>query len=65
MFGKPPAVETSERVPQDPSRARVALAGALGKAYAACGADDAAWTQLLDTLADDAKAKAAAAAARP
>jgi hypothetical protein len=57
-------VETSDRVPQDPGRARVALAKAVAQAYAKAGAPAARWDALLAALASDPKAKAAAEAAR-
>lgn len=57
-------VEVSDRVPQDPSTARVALAKAVGTAYAKAKAPDARWQALLDALVVDEKAQAAAAAAR-
>lgn len=58
-------VATSERVPQDPSRTRTALAAAVGKAYARTGAAAEAWDELLAALAKDPKARSAAAALRP
>jgi hypothetical protein len=60
IFSNPPTVEVSERVPQDPSSARSALASAIGKAYAAAKAPPARWDALLASLASDEKAKAAA-----
>ncbi|MHC5009698.1 MAG: hypothetical protein ACYTG6_01975 [Planctomycetota bacterium] len=57
-------VSTSERVPQDPSVARAALAGAVATAYAAWGADDDAWERLQDAVKDDDRARRAVAARR-
>lgn len=64
VFLAAPKVETSDRVPQDPSLARTALATAVGRAYAAAKAPDAKWTALLGALAADEQAKAAATAER-
>jgi hypothetical protein len=64
VFQAPPKVETSERVPQDPSLARVALATSVARAYAAAKAPDARWATLLSALAADEKARAAAEAER-
>ena len=60
LFAAPCKVQTSERVPQDPSFARSALATAVGKAYAAAKAPAARWDSLLSALSSDEKAKAAA-----
>jgi predicted esterase len=57
-------VETSERVPQDPSAARTALAKAVATAYAKAKAPDARWNALLEALSSDPKARAAAESAR-
>ena len=60
VFAGGPKVETSDRVPQDPSVARSELARAVAKAYAVSRAPDGAWDALLASLAGDANAKAAA-----
>jgi len=60
VFAAAPKVETSDRVPQDPSLARTELARAVARAYAAEKAPPAAWETLLASLAGDANAKAAA-----
>ena len=52
-------VRTSERVPQDPSRARTALAQAVAKAYASVETDEAYWDALLKAVAADPRATAA------
>jgi hypothetical protein len=57
-------VQTSDRVPQDPSEARTALARAVGTAFRLRKATDDQWSALLDALSNDAKARAAAEAAR-
>lgn len=64
VFGEAVEVRTSERVPQDPSAMRVALAGALGKAYKAADADDASWQRLLAALEAWPRSMRAAEAAR-
>ncbi|HVG94608.1 MAG TPA: hypothetical protein VND21_09180, partial [Planctomycetota bacterium] len=64
IFAAPPRIETSDRVPQDPSRARTELAAAAGRAYQAAGAPGPRWESLLGALTTDANAKAAAAAER-
>lgn len=64
VFAAGPKVETSDRVPQDPGVARVELARAVGKAYAAGKASALAWDALLAALSADANAKAAAVEAR-
>ena len=64
VFQAAPKVETSDRVPQDPSVARTALATAVGRAYAEGRAAEAKWTALLAALASDERARAAAAAER-
>lgn len=53
-------VNVSDRVPQDPSLLRTALAKALRAAYTKAGAADEAWTALEASLAHDAQAQAAA-----
>ena len=53
-------VRTSDRVPQDPSVLRVALAKALAAAYAKVGAGDDVKARLVEVLAADPKAQAAA-----
>jgi hypothetical protein len=58
-------VETSDRVPQDPSEARTALATKVGEAFAARNASPKSWDALLAALANDEKARGAAAALRP
>jgi len=60
VFAAGPKVETSDRVPQDPSVARTGLARAVAKAYVAGKASAPAWDALLAALAADANAKAAA-----
>ncbi len=60
VFAAGPKVETSDRVPQDPSVARTELARAVARAYAVSRAPAAAWDALLASLAGDANAKAAA-----
>lgn len=65
VFAPALKVETSERVPQDPSAARAALAKAVGAAYAKAQAPAARWEALLAALEADPKARAAAASARP
>jgi dienelactone hydrolase len=57
-------VETSERVPQDPSQTRAAIAAALGRAYKRTNAESGPWDKLLAALGNDEKARAAAEAAR-
>jgi hypothetical protein len=57
-------VETSERVPQDPSVGRAALAGAVAACYARWGADAARFDRLAEAVASDSRAKAAVAAKR-
>ena len=59
------AVQTSERVPQDPSRTRSAMAQAVARGYKRTNADAALWDRLLAALANDSKAQSAAAAIRP
>ena len=58
-------VQTSERVPQDPSRARVAMAQAIGEAYKRTNADGALWERLVNALANDSKAQSTASALKP
>ena len=58
-------VATSERVPQDPSRTRVAMAEAIAKAYKQTAASDAAWEALLAALGNDPKAQSAVSSLRP
>ncbi|MDA1194522.1 MAG: dienelactone hydrolase family protein [Planctomycetota bacterium] len=53
-------VRVSERVPQDPAAARLALATALGRAYKGAEAPDVLWDKLLEALSNDAAAKSAA-----
>ncbi len=62
VFGAAPKIETSDRVPQDPSLARTLLAGAVAHAYAAAKAPGPRWDALLAALSTDANAKAAAGA---
>ena len=64
VFAANVKVDTSNRVPQDPSQALTALAKAVGAAYAKAQAPAARWEALLSSLAADTKAQAAAAAAR-
>jgi hypothetical protein len=64
VFAASVKVETSDRVPQDPSGARTALAKAVGAAYVKAKAPDARWSALLEALSSDPKARAAAEAAR-
>ena len=64
VFAAAPKVETSDRVPQDPSLARTLLAGAVAHAYAAAKAPAPKWDALLAALTSDANAKAAAEAER-
>jgi len=59
------AVETSTRVPQDPSTSRTALARALAKAYQRTQAPADRWSKLLAALGNDPKAQAAAQALKP
>ncbi len=58
-------VQTSRRVPQDPSVSRTALARAIAKAYKLTQAPAERWTKLLGALANDGKARAAVEALRP
>ncbi len=58
-------VETSQRVPQDPSATRTAMAVAIAQAYKRTNAPAARWTKLLEALANDAKALSAASALKP
>jgi dienelactone hydrolase len=58
-------VETSSRVPQDPSNTRTALARAIAKAYKRTSASAEPWARLRAALANDAKAQAAVAALQP
>ena len=58
------AVRTSERVPQDPSRARTALVDAVAKSFARAKASDKEWEQLARAVADHARATAAVERAR-
>lgn len=60
VFAAGPKVETSDRVPQDPGLARLELARAVARAYAAAKAPSPRWDALLASLAADAGAKAAA-----
>ncbi len=64
VFAAGPKVETSDRVPQDPSLARTELARAVARAYAAEKAPAAAWDALLGSLAGDANARGAASEER-
>ena len=64
VFANTPKIETSDRVPQDPSVVRTALAQAAGAAYAAAGAPAERWAALLAALEGDPKARAAAAASK-
>jgi dienelactone hydrolase len=64
VLGRTTKVDTSERVPQDPSRAFQALAKAVARCYAAEKAPAAAWEALLAACAGNAPAKAAVEAAR-
>ena len=59
------AVQTSSRVPQDPSALRVALVQAVGKAYKRTNAAAAAWDALAASVSQDDGAKAAIGALRP
>jgi len=52
-------VQVSERVPQDPSRTRKAMAVALAQAYKRTKAPADRWERLLAALANDAQTKAA------
>ncbi len=58
-------IETSSRVPQDPSSARMALAQAVARAYKHTSASAEPWARLRAALANDAKAEAAVAALQP
>ena len=58
-------VETSERVPQDPSAARTAIARAIAKAYKRTQASPDRWAKLVAALGNDAKAQAAVEALKP
>ncbi len=58
-------VQTSRRVPQDPSSLRTALAQAIAKAYKRTQASEERWTNLLAAVANDAKAAAAVEALKP
>ena len=64
VLGRTTKVDTSERVPQDPSRAFQALAKAVARCYAAEKAPAAAWEALLAACGSDAGAKSAVEAAR-
>jgi dienelactone hydrolase len=57
-------VETSQRIPQDPSRSRAALAGAVARAFAAWDADELLRERLRESVKADPKAVAAVDAAR-
>ncbi len=58
-------IQTSSRVPQDPSTARAAMAVAVAKAYKRTNAAPARWEKLLAALANDPRARSAAAALQP
>jgi len=58
-------IQTSSRVPQDPSATRAAMAVAVAKAYKRTNAPAAMWERLLASLANDPKARSAAAALQP
>ncbi|MDJ0975007.1 MAG: dienelactone hydrolase family protein [Planctomycetota bacterium] len=64
VFGQAIEVRTSERVPQDPSQMRVALAKALGRAHQAAAADAKAWDALLEAMEAWPKSRRAAEASR-
>ncbi len=58
-------VQTSSRVPQDPSATRAAMARAIAQAYQRTNAPAESWTRLLNAVAPDPKAHAAVAALKP
>jgi dienelactone hydrolase len=58
-------IQTSERVPQDPSVARAALAQAVARAYARWTAGDDLWEHLLAAVSTDERARKAATGERP
>jgi dienelactone hydrolase len=64
VLGRTTKVDTSERVPQDPSKAFQALAKAVARCYAAGKASAGAWDALLAACGQDGPSKAAVEAAR-
>ena len=58
-------IQTSQRVPQDPSAQRAAMARAVAQAYKRTNAPAARWEALLAALSGDAKARSAAESLRP
>ncbi len=58
-------IQTSQRVPQDPSAQRAALARAVAQAYKRTNAPAGRWEALLKALSNDAKARSAAESLRP
>jgi hypothetical protein len=57
-------VEISDRVPQDPSEARTALAKSIASAFRKRSASPSDWDALLAALSSDSRAQAAASASR-
>lgn len=58
-------VQTSSRVPQDPSALRVALVRAVGAAYKRTNAKPAAWDALQEAVSQDSAARGAVGSLRP
>jgi len=58
-------VQTSKRVPQDPSTTRTAIARAVAQGYKRTNASGAHWSALFAALANDERARAAAASLKP
>jgi len=65
VFQPQHAVQTSSRVPQDPSATRQAMAAAVARAYEHTNADSDRWDGLLSALENDPKAKSSAESLRP